>query len=492
MLTILVAKRLQLVATRSLDDTVLIALNRLISYALSDTLRALPAKSLETLGQMGVREVVAGVDGVGVHGAEVLDLELEKRAGELLGVAEALGEGVGLELELAGEDVHAQLEEDVHGGEGVGEEEEADDDWVLGEEAEGGVQGVVVDEDREESEDVENVGLENNVRLAVDGEHGDGSYLRDAEKAGGVAKLPVTEFVSKDSDDLFRLTLLNKSIVDDNVLLPGETKEIGVGVGASLASINDVELVKRELEAGGKSLDLGLELALLERGELVEQRQDSNGVDSNHEDLEAGGESPEVEEELVAGLLDDLEETGQDGRSENEGQELRLENIGNKELGSLLVEAKLLLEDKSVVDGARKTQDLTDDQETQDEDNRMANLAGEARGRPPEDQVARPRPQLRQDIKLDKGDILDLAPQAVEDLKLGLGTTVGLGLVKDLLGDLLGEHGGGAGLLQDAVLAGREEGFEEVLADGEADDELLPGEEGTVEEARETLGEEKS
>lgn len=314
------------------------------------------------------------------------------------------------------------------------------------------------------------------------------SYLRDAEKAGGVAKLPVTEFVSKDSDDLFRLTLLNKSIVDDNVLLPGETKEIGVGVGASLASINDVELVKRELEAGGKSLDLGLELALLERGELVEQRQDSNGVDGNHEDLETGGEGPEVEEELVAGLLDDLEETGQDGRSENEGQELRLENIGDEELGSLLVEAKLLLEDKSVVDGTRKTQDLTDDQETQDEDNRMANLASEARGRPPQHQVARPRPQLRQDIKLDKGDILDLAPQAVEDLKLGLGAAVGLGLVKDLLGDLLGEHGGGTGLLQDAVLAGREEGFEEVLADGEADDELLPGEEGTVEEARETLG----
>lgn len=68
------------------------------------------------------------------------------------------------------------MEEDVHGGEGVGKEEEADDDWVLGKEAEGGVQGVVVDEDREESEDVENVGLKNNVRLAVDGE--DGGWFR--------------------------------------------------------------------------------------------------------------------------------------------------------------------------------------------------------------------------------------------------------------------------------------------------------------------------
>lgn len=153
--------RLQLVTTRGLNNTILLLLSSLILHTLRNTLRALPAKSLETLRQMGVREVVGGVDRVGVHGAEVLDLELEKGAGELLGVAETLGESVGLELELAGQDVHAELEEHVHGGEGVGEEEEADDDGVFGEEAEGRVEGVVVDEDGEESEDVENVGLEN-------------------------------------------------------------------------------------------------------------------------------------------------------------------------------------------------------------------------------------------------------------------------------------------------------------------------------------------
>ena len=117
----------------------------------------------------------------------------------------------------------------------------------------------------------------------------------------------------------------------------------------------------------------------------------------------------------------------------------------------------------------------------------MANLAREARRRPLEQQITGPRPQLREHIELDKRNVLDLAPEPVEDFKLGLGAAVRLRLVKDLLRDLLGEHGGRVGLLQAAVLAQREEGFEEVLADGEADDELLPGEEWAVEEAREAL-----
>lgn len=103
--------------------------------------------------------MVAGIHPVGVHGAKVLDLELEQGAGELLRVAELLGEGVGLELELAADDVHEQGDDQVHGGEGVREEDEADDDGVLGEEAKVGVQGAVVDEDGEEKEDVEGVSL---------------------------------------------------------------------------------------------------------------------------------------------------------------------------------------------------------------------------------------------------------------------------------------------------------------------------------------------
>lgn len=299
-----------------------------------------------------------------------------------------------------------------------------------------------------------------------------------------MTKLPVTELVCEDSDDLFRLALLNQSVVDDNVLLPGETKEIGVRVGAALAAIDNVELVQGELQASSKAFDLILKLALLKRGELVEEWQNQNRVDSNHEDLQTSSEDPEVEEELVARLLDDLEETGHDGRNEREGKELRLEKIRDEELRRLLVEPKLLLQDKRLVNRSRQPENLTDDKEAQDEDNRMADFAGEPRRRPLEQQVAGPAPQLRKHIEVNECNVLDLRPQAIDDLELGFRATICLRLVENFLGDFLGEHSGGSCLLEDTVLAKREEGFEEVLADGEADDELLPGEERAVEEAR--------
>lgn len=150
---------LQLITSTGLDNTLLLVVNGLISDTLGDTLRALPAKGLEALRKMGVREVVAGVHPIGVHGAKVLNLELEERAGKLLGVTKLLSESIGLELKLAADDVHKQVDDKVHRSKGIREEDEANDNGVLLEEAERGVQRVVVDEDREEEEDVESVSL---------------------------------------------------------------------------------------------------------------------------------------------------------------------------------------------------------------------------------------------------------------------------------------------------------------------------------------------
>lgn len=125
---------LQLVAATGLDDTLLL---RLVGDTLSDGLRSLPAKSVESLRQMRVREVVAGVHPVGIHGAEVLNLKLEERAGELLGVTKLLGESIGLELELAADNVHKEVDDEIHGGESIREEDESNNDGVLLEETEG-------------------------------------------------------------------------------------------------------------------------------------------------------------------------------------------------------------------------------------------------------------------------------------------------------------------------------------------------------------------
>lgn len=79
--------------------------------------------------------MVAGVHPVGVHGAEVLLVKLDEGAGEFGAVSQALGKVVGFEFKFARENVEEQLEDGVHGRQGVRKEDEANDNGVLGEEA---------------------------------------------------------------------------------------------------------------------------------------------------------------------------------------------------------------------------------------------------------------------------------------------------------------------------------------------------------------------
>lgn len=69
-------------------------LNGLLAILLlaASDLTTLPAKCGKTLGENGVGVVVASIDGVSVHGAQVLDLELQERRSELVRVTKVLGE----------------------------------------------------------------------------------------------------------------------------------------------------------------------------------------------------------------------------------------------------------------------------------------------------------------------------------------------------------------------------------------------------------------
>lgn len=163
----------------------------------------------------------------------------------------------------------------------------------------------------------------------------------------------MAELVGKHSDNLLPLALLNQSVVDDDVLLPGQTKEVGIAVGAALAAVDDVQLMERELELLGEVLDIGLELALLQRGKLVEQRKDGDRVDGDHKDLQTGAKQEEVVEELATSLLDDGQETRQDRGSQDNGQQIALDHIRHKQLGGLLVEAEFLFQNKGLIDAGR-------------------------------------------------------------------------------------------------------------------------------------------
>lgn len=125
---------LQLIASTRLDDTLLLVIKRLVRDAFGNTLGPLPAKGVESLRQVRVGEMVAGIHPVGVHSAKVLNLELKEGAGKLLRVAQALGKCIGLELELAADNVHKQVDDEIHRGKSIREEDEADNNGVLFEE----------------------------------------------------------------------------------------------------------------------------------------------------------------------------------------------------------------------------------------------------------------------------------------------------------------------------------------------------------------------
>lgn len=178
--------------------------------------------------------------------------------------------------------------------------------------------------------------------------------MRDAENLGRVAQLPVAELMSKDGDYLVILALLDQRIIDDDVLLPRKTEEVGIAMSAALAAIDDVEFMQWELQLLCQVLHIGLEFALLQWRQLVEEREDDNWVDGYHEHLQPGAEHPEIIEELVACLLDDRQEPKEDRRNQEEEEHVGLDQVSHEQFWSLLIETKLLLEHKCLIDARGK------------------------------------------------------------------------------------------------------------------------------------------
>ena len=63
--------------------------------------------------------------------------------------------------------------------------------------------------------------------------------------------LPVAQLVSEDGNDLADFALLNQGIIDDNLVAPGQSVEVRVAVGTALGTIDNVEVLQREVEPGG-------------------------------------------------------------------------------------------------------------------------------------------------------------------------------------------------------------------------------------------------
>ena len=88
-------------------------------------------------------------------------------------------------------------------------------------------------------------------------------YLRDGEELGSMRQTPVTQLMTEDCNNFLRFALLDEGIVNDNMLLPWQTKEICVAVCTSLASINDIETLEREFQTLRQCFDSRFQLSWL-------------------------------------------------------------------------------------------------------------------------------------------------------------------------------------------------------------------------------------
>lgn len=224
-----------------------------------------------------------------------------------------------------------------------------------------------------------------------------------------MTQAPVAQFMAQNGNNLFSLALLKQGIVDNNMLLPWQSEEIGVAMGASFTSINNVQLGERELKLLGQVLDGGLQDAGFKRGELVEQGKNGNWVDSDGKQLDKDSKHPKIVEEAVASSLYDFQDRADDGSSENDSQHLAFEHVHNPELDGLLVEAKLLFQDKGAIVRGREGQYRCNDVENKDKQQGMSDLPSEAFGGIFREQKTSCSPYFWENVAVDECQVLDLA-----------------------------------------------------------------------------------
>ena len=140
----------------------------------------------------------------------------------------------------------------------------------------------------------------------------------------------MTQFVSQDCNHFTDFTLLNQSIVDNDVLAPRKSEKVRVTVCGSLRSINHVQMLQWELQSCRESLNIRLQLSGLHRCQSIEQGQNPDGVHGNHESLDPQDEEPDIVKEVVTKGLDDGKESSEDGTSEDNEEDLGLNNIGEE------------------------------------------------------------------------------------------------------------------------------------------------------------------
>ncbi|GIX65898.1 uncharacterized protein BcabD6B2_53330 [Babesia caballi] len=339
-----------------------------------------------------VGEVVPRVEAVVVNHGLVLVVNLDERLGQVLPVAQLHREVVRLVLAAASDGVSDNVHEHANGVVDASEERDAHQEPADVAVPEALEHRRVVLEAPKEVKDDEHVGVAQQQHL------------------GRVVALPVAQFVSSDADDL-RRRLLQQRVVDHDLLEPPQPVKVHVRVGAALGAVHQLDLPQRELEALGQVLNARLQLAVLQRLELVEERRDQVAVYHEHEEGEDGCEPEGLRSaQLLPAPVHQEYHHGEHGRPDDDLQKQRQKQVLEKEPVGLLVESVPLLDDEVGVEAEGQLRHRVEGELDPAEDQRLHTRYAVARRPVPAPQrraEEREEQQQRQRRLDDRGDGLE-------------------------------------------------------------------------------------
>ena len=169
-----------------------------------------------------------------------------------------------------------------------------------------------------------------------------------------VVVVVVAQLVGQHRLDLGRLQLGQQGVEEDDPLAGAEAGEVGVAVGRALRAVHHEEARQAEAAAGQQGLDAGLQGAVGQGLELVEQRRDEGGVDQHHQQVEAQPEGPHVGPPQPAHRLHQPQHEGDQRQPDDGRQHHALHRIGHEQARREAVEAEARLQPEAAVEAERQ------------------------------------------------------------------------------------------------------------------------------------------
>merc|ERR1719500_1496261 len=163
--------------------------------------------------------------------------------------------------------------------------------------------------------------------------------------------------------------LFQQCVKEDNPLELEESVEVGIAAAGPLATLNHVELVQWERDGGSKTFNLSLEFSFRHWRVFVKERRNEVRIDGHQEEGDEDDEAPEIDKEVVAAPVDDLDHPSENWRLDRLTHQELFDLVHCEEAWGLLVEPVILLHHKGAVDG-----DGGEDGEVEGEQERGENL----------------------------------------------------------------------------------------------------------------------